>query len=144
MEVISGFAGGWGGAGGQAEVGGQGETAGGPEAIVLHYSLTGEMGRGVKLCWVNRYGAIDYFTFSALARGVTVTKGADFSRTTTTLTIVSQYQPQAVIDALSGVCSSSRVWMVGQAGEHHPAKVVTHELSFSQQGPNNLKITIQR
>ena len=120
------------------------DLGGQAEAVVLHYSLTGEAGRGVRLCWINRYGAIDYFTFVVLSRGVAVTEGTVFARTATTLTLASQYQPRATIDALAGICSSPGVWMVDEAGKYCPVEVTTHELSFPQQSPGNLKITIKR
>lgn len=87
----------------------------------LHFDRVERPQGAVRLAWTAASGAIEYYTFPSQRSLLTVASDAFCSRTghrTThrqsdiTQTLVSDYEPQAVIEALEEILSARRVWRI--------------------------------
>lgn len=98
----------------------------GRPAITVDYTIAPRPQKSQRLCWVNSYGAIDYFTFDSIAaKRVESTKqrirSIDGYRTVDTLTdsittLLCPVQRGATFEALSELVSSPRVWRIDSDG----------------------------
>jgi len=99
---------------------------------------------GVRLCWWNTYGQIDYYTMRTTAEeGYETqkerTRTAEGYRTIGSrrerrMTLVSDFEPKETMEWLAELVSSPKVWIVGEAGSVRAdvlsSSVATHGLKL--------------
>lgn len=99
----------------------------------------------VRLAWVAASGAIESYTFPSHRRTLTVTRDAFCSRTghrtvsrgnETRRLLLSDYEPQALIEALEEILSARRVWCM-EGGCATETEVLTAETLRRFDGPLN-------
>ncbi len=105
----------------------------------LHYLLGVELHDGLRLGWLNRYGAIDYFTFRSLQRHLVSDKervltpsGALVvsSQATVEHSISSGYLSCRDAEVVAGVLSSPRLWLI-DGSEAIPHEVTNQRIEMS-------------
>lgn len=115
-------------------------AADGAEPVSRTYRMAAERTRGVRLCWVNEYGGVDYYTF-ALERerryacdrsrirtaGGWRTVGMEAQRSRV---LLSEYVPRQCAEWLAGILASPRVWTADAAGVRE-ADVVSDSVEVS-------------
>ena len=89
--------------------------------ISLHYSLTANHKESCRLAWISESGSIEKYTFPIVAKKEYKSNklhidGHDNRRIVCTtseseLALISRYEPRAIIEPLSQVISSPRVWI---------------------------------
>ncbi len=106
----------------------------------------------VRLCWLNRYGALDYYTFSAVrTEGLTVDKSrvlsgesyrvADFE-TGRTMTVQTPYRTPAYIARIATVIASPRVWRI-EDNRATEVDILTDRVELGHDGPQRLVLTFR-
>ena len=109
------------------------------EIFTQRYRLATSSG-GVRLCWWNTYGQIDYYTMRTTAEeGYETqkerTRTAEGYRTIGSrrerMTLVSDFEPKETMEWLAEIVSSPKVWIVGGTG---PVQVDVLSSSVTTQG----------
>ena len=99
---------------------------------------------GVRLCWINAYGAIDAWTFNTV-NSVEVSAEKEKMYTVSgwmttsiqaeeTTTVVSQMLPRAMIGALSQIVMSERAWIMEKDGTFTPIDIITESAVIRERG----------
>ncbi len=105
----------------------------------------------VRLCWLNPYGAMDYYTFYKTENQL-FEAGKNLAYTTqgsivcdsdvrTYTTVQSELEPHDVLAWLSQVISSPRVW-VCESSEFRRVDIVTDNVKVSDKVPGRIEVTI--
>lgn len=104
------------------------------KALVRTYRVVSPNSDGVRICWLNRRGGIDYYTFAAeTSRELTVAKDKIYSQrgyhvvgiqSQSVRRLVSQYEPQRVMEWIGEIACSPKVWIY-EEGKHRQADVIT-------------------
>jgi hypothetical protein len=106
----------------------------------------------VRMCWQNRYGQVDYYSFDLLEKSTTVDKnkvrvesGYETLGVSEEMsyTLVSQCETEKMIEWLSGILSSPRVWMI-ENDEAKPVDITTGSTVLKGKGPQALTLSVRR
>lgn len=111
-----------------------------PERVSQRYRITEEQHSGVRLCWADAFGGMSCFTFPAPDK-VRYEAGRDGS-TVKISTLVSQYQPCGVVEWLSGIVSSTGVWIYDADKRVH-RKVTVGGASFTGRAGSPQSVTLE-
>lgn len=105
-----------------------------------------------RICWINRFGAVDYYTFNCeQGAEVSVGKGRIYgndgykvlsSSAETLHRLISQFEPQALMRWLSEITASPGVWRIKQ-GEFWPVDVVTGSSYYGRESLHRLLLDIR-
>ena len=111
-------------------------SSGGGELAHMIYILKDTPKRSIRVCWLNSLGGIDYFTFNVVVsqqiRSVKerIISGETYmtvaSAAETHMELNSGYLPEALLESLSEIVASSRVWVCRDGG-FVPLDVVSTE-----------------
>ncbi|MCC8019031.1 MAG: hypothetical protein LIO85_04575 [Rikenellaceae bacterium] len=106
----------------------------------------------VRLCWLNRYGALDYYTFSAVrTEELTVEKnrvltggGYRVARLETgrTMTVQTPYRTPDYIARIATVLSSPRVWRI-ENDRATEVDILSDRIELDHDGPQRLVLTFR-
>jgi hypothetical protein len=117
-----------------------------------HYTVDKTPHGGVRLAWVNRYGAIDYYTFPFIeSRTLSGTKGRILStegwQTVTSeaqewTTLTSEYEQADTLEWLAELLSSPKVWRV-EGNVATQMDVANGEVSWNFTAPGNITIKVR-
>lgn len=107
------------------------------KALYRTYQVVPPNPYGVRICWLNRRGGIDYYTFATeTGRNLTVGKDKIYSQngyrvvgiqSQSVRRLVSQYEPQRVMEWIGEIACSPKVWIY-EDGKHWQADVITSEV----------------
>lgn len=122
------------------------------DVLLRKYEFTGVRQNTVRLCWMNPYGAVDYYTF-ALCNAETLV--AEKSRIYTesgykvydsaaqkVFTLQSEYENTATMKWLAQILGSPKVW-VAQDGGFTPVDVITDSMQISRMNPSSLRLEVR-
>lgn len=119
--------------------------------LTRRYEFDAAPHNGRRLAWVNRYGAVDYYTFPAAAgqkvsgskERITTADGVRVvaSSAVESLTLVSEYEAAETLGWLGEVLSSPRVWMV-EGGGITAVDVADASVGFDHALPGSLAVTV--
>lgn len=117
-----------------------------------HYIVDTAPHRGKQLAWVNRYGAVDYYTFPDIAsRTLSGGRGRILSsagwntvatETTEWTLLTSQYEQSETLEWLAEIFSSPRVWMI-EGNVATEVDVADGEVSFDPTLPRNMTVKVR-
>lgn len=107
---------------------------------------------GIRLCWINKYGALDYWNFSRLvSESTSVSKTKIYSKDGYLTTEVSaedevsistKYLNSQTLKALEWLLSSERVWIVKEDGSYEEIDVTTTSATtYSEASPTAFQVT---
>lgn len=107
---------------------------------------------GVRLCWINAYGAIDAWTFDTVdSVEVSAEKEKIYTvsgwmnagiQAEETTTVVSRKLPWDMIRALSQIVMSERAWIMEKDGTFTPIDIVTESAVIRERGAvSSLEVT---
>ena len=102
---------------------------------------------GVRLAWVNHFGAIDYYTFPNIIASHLVALPEDIvgepRRSYTECEISSEIVPQEIAEALADIVTSSKVWVV-KGDTYTPCEIVTDAVEWCNcSAPTAVKLVIR-
>lgn len=106
----------------------------------------------VRLCWLNPYGAVDYYTFRAVGSKMQVAKSKVYAQSGYTTsagsteahtTLISEYEPTETIKWLADIVSSPAVWIAEKSGGFTPVDVVTEVAEIRSDKPLSLTLEIR-
>lgn len=105
------------------------------------YRIVSPQSGGVRLCWLNPYGAIDYYTFAQeVESSVSVKRTKVYGRSGYMIVdsqmqssnrLVSHYEPQATMKWLSQLLGSPKVWVCEAHGYRRVDIVTSSVLTHS-------------
>lgn len=125
----------------------------GETAVYQQYLIQKSRPENVRICWVNQYGAVDYHTFHGCEKerfdieknrmqgpqGIEILS----SEGQTKCSLVSDYEPRAVMRWLAGVVAAPNVW-IARENVFQPVDVVTEQvIVHDQEALSRLEITLQ-
>lgn len=126
-------------------------SADGVPLIVQRYKIEPLRRASVRMCWINQYGMIDYYTALRTAvRSTDTRRSAIYSEhgyksmgavTETTSTIISQYEPRSTMEWLSEIIGSPRVWVV-ENGVYVPVNVRSQSTVLSADGLTRMELSV--
>ncbi len=119
------------------------------EICSLHYSLTPQHKTSARLAWVADSGAIERYTFPLVSQKSSVAEKQSFmgsdgicsvrSSAKQILSLRSQFEPRATIEALAQVVYSPKVWLE-QNGEWLSVEVATSQVEYNLFGEPNFLV----
>ena len=127
---------------------------GNQQLISLHYTLNTNpsASSNTRLCWLNRLGAIDFFSFSKPSdTSLSVSKEHCLCHDTlavsnlsasTQFKVSSGFLPQNTLNPVAAIISSPRVWMVNQ-NTLIPIDITSDSLHFSHSALNSVEISFR-
>jgi hypothetical protein len=117
-----------------------------------HYIVDRTPHRGKRLAWVNRYGAVDYYTFPDTAsrtlsggRGRILSAAGWNAATTETekwITLTSDYEQDPTLEWLAEILSSPRVWMI-EGSVATKVDVADGAVSLDPTRPGNITVKVR-
>lgn len=120
---------------------------------VRRYAIRPRMNDAVRLCWVNAYGALDYYTFArtgmeslAFDRRKIYASGGyqSYDVHADRLTVVeSGYESAGTVMWLAGIVGSPRVWICEGAGVFTEVDVVTDSVDAPVDRPSAVKLVLR-
>lgn len=123
-------------------------------AAARNYVLNHNAGEGVRLCWVNGLGGLDFFTFPCVeSQTVAASKQRIFtpegyrvvtSRRESILIVSSGYQPEERLEWLAGVVCSPKVWRVGADGSAEAVDVVTDSAVERSRNMSSITLALRK
>lgn len=112
-------------------------SANGIEFLAQDYTITPQRKSEVRLCWINRYGAIDYYTFAGyLTKSVAIETNRVYAQcgyksvgaqSEAVWKIASEYEPQKSLEWLAEIIAAPRIWIV-EGGQYTPVCVRSHSV----------------
>lgn len=112
----------------------------------------GNSGNSVRIAWLNRYGAIDYYTFKAVrAQKVTADKRRVYgttgyivtdSKTEKTINAASEPVTKEIFEWISGIVASPKVW-IADKGQFTPIDVTTQSVEYDTEGFSQVNIAFR-
>ncbi len=121
---------------------------------VRRYEIGPRMNDAVRLCWVNAYGALDYYTFArAGAESLAFDRRKIYSSAgyksydvyADRLTVVeSGYESAETVMWLAGIAGSPRVWICESAGVFTEVDVITDSVAASVARPSAVRLVLRR
>ena len=127
---------------------------GGELRPVRRYAIGPRVNGAVRLCWVNEYGALDYYTFVR-----TGTESIAFDRqkiyaaagyrsydvhADRTMVVESGYESAETVMWLAGIAGSPRVWIYEGEGAFTEVDVVTDGIAASVSQPSAVRLILRR
>lgn len=116
------------------------------------YALLPKNNNSVRMCWVNPYGALDYYTFGKTETQSIVAKrkkiySADGykcfgSYSEKYITVESEYENAETIMWLSSIICSPRAWIYAD-GAFAEVDIVTENISSGSTAPGSVKLTLR-
>lgn len=102
---------------------------------------------GVRLAWVNRFGAIDYYTFrNAISSQLVIQTDVPIGEPKPTYTeceLASDVVPRRVAEALAGIVAASKVWVVDTDG-YRLCEVISDSVEWDNcSKPSAIKLKIR-
>lgn len=126
----------------------------GVQAAVRSYTLNPDAGGGVRLCWVNGLGGLDFFTFPCVeTQSVAASKQRIFtpegyrvvtSRRERIMIVSSGYQPEERLAWLAGAVCSPKVWRLGDDGAAEAVDVVTDSAVERSRNMSSITLAVRR
>ncbi len=124
----------------------------GEHFITLHYTMKAKYKGGCRLAWISESGSIERYTFPIVVKRECKSKkcfvgtGEDRRMVRATseseLSLVSRYEPSAMVEALSHIISSERVW-IEEKEECREVAVITSAVDYSLFGePDCVEIVV--
>ncbi|MCL2560879.1 MAG: hypothetical protein FWE10_00965 [Rikenellaceae bacterium] len=120
---------------------------------VRRYALAARSNRAVRVCWVNEYGALDYYTFAAALDESTFARrqriyAADGyricgSRAEKFIAVESAYESAETLAWLAGVVCSPRVWICEPGGGFTQVDVLTDNVAAGYGTPSSIRLTMR-
>lgn len=120
------------------------------ELIRKRFAVTEKQQDRVRMCWLNRYGTVDYYTFSPVQRRtvsavknrITTGRGTRTAHVESeyTATVQSPFLPASHVGELSGIVTSPRVWLVNGL-EATEVDIISGSVDIDSEGPQKLEIT---
>lgn len=127
-------------------------SLGGEKLATIHYTILPAVKGSTRLAWLNRDGYISYYTFRSTPREELKTSRSECETPTGTLTLGGEgwrerilrsgYLPVDEAEALVGVVTSPRVWMITPEGVE-PQTVISHSVVTLGEGAHTLELTIR-
>jgi hypothetical protein len=119
---------------------------GAEERIRVTYEVA-QCTRGVRMAWVNRWGAIDYYTFPNVVVSRVVAHSQAVAEepclTYTECEISSDIVPESIAEALSEIVASPKVWLVS-GDVYTPCQVATESVEWSNNSaPSTVKLVVR-
>ena len=119
---------------------------GAEERIRVTYEVA-QCTRGVRMAWVNRWGAIDYYTFPNVVVSRLVAHSQAVAEepclTYTECEISSDIVPESIAEALSEIVASPKVWLVS-GDVYTPCQVATESVEWSNNSaPTAVKLVVR-
>lgn len=120
---------------------------------VRRYEIRPAAGDAVRLCWVNAYGALDYYTFvrtgaeSLVLDRRKIYAAAGYksydAHSDRLIVVESAYESAATVMWLAGVIGSPRVWICEGEGVFTEVDVVTDSIAASVAAPSAVRLTLR-
>ncbi len=120
---------------------------------VRRYEIGPRVNDVVRLCWVNAYGALDYYTFAR-----TGAESLSFERqkiyaaagyksfdvhADRIMVVESGYESAETVMWLAGIVGSPRVWVCGEAGEFTEVDVMTDGVAAAVSQPSSVRLVLR-
>lgn len=128
------------------------EITGGETVTVKRvYEIVPARPNTTRLCWQNRYGQVDYYTFATAETSIDISKSRSYlaqgyravgMTRDTVRRLVSECEPRSTIEWLSGILSSPQVWIAGRDG-FAPVDVMSDNAVIHNGQPISLEITVR-
>ena len=118
----------------------------------LHYKVASHPKKSVRLAWLSNSGAIEQYTFPCVSKSVIAAEKRNFmtsdgvcsvrSQAKQTLTLCSQFEPRATIEALADLIAASKVW-IKLDEDWKLVEVTTSQVEYDLFGqPNYLSLEV--
>ncbi len=102
-------------------------VCGGQEEEVITYTYIPRVRGAVRLAWIGYMGSVEHYTFPA-STSVKIMKGG-----VRRYEVVSNYESHWVVEALSEIISSPKVWMV-EGDDYHEVHLLSEFVELSKNG----------
>lgn len=124
------------------------------QLLLVRYELnsTPQSNSNIRLCWINRLGAIDFFSFpQPSSTSLSVSKqrclrndGISISNisASTLYQTSTEFLPQRLLNPVAAILSAPRVWMVNQ-NSLIPIDILSDSLRFSRNALNSVEISFR-
>lgn len=122
-------------------------------AFSVEYELTSVNYEHKRLCWINKYGAVDYYTFEGRSNSqfeVSKTRiySADGYKVTnseanTTMLLYSDFEPLDTMAWLSEMLASPKIWLVEKDGEYSNIDITTQSVVYDSDDLLRLEINVR-
>lgn len=118
---------------------------------VRRYALRPQTNDSVRMCWVNKYGMLDYYTFVKTRSGVATDKKKVYTSggyksydpcAERFIAVESGYENEETLQWLLGIVSSPRVWAYAK-GAFTEMDVVTGTVSGGGAHPSSVSLTLR-
>lgn len=121
------------------------------EFINQEYTITPRRRSSVRVCWLNRFGIIDYYTFISCAnKSVSVENQRVYtqdgyknngSTSQFSSVLISEYEPQKTLQWLSELIASPRVWTI-EDGRYNPVTIRSQSLVLHSTDLSRIEISV--